>query len=1308
MSIPHGYQPLHGSERHTAVGARRMRAADPQDELSVTIRVRRRPDAPELPDQAYWAAHPPGQRRFIPRDQFAARYGALPAELDQVAAFARGYGMVVEETNAARRTVVVRGKVADVQRLFGVELAHYRSASGEYRGREGAVYVPQELSDIVEGVFGLDNRRMAKRAAYAELDAPLRARPRRRPAIRGDAGGPAQGTPSTVTPPQVAGLYDFPPLPANMSSQTIGLIEFSDPSPDIGKTGYNLSDIQTWFTTNQGIGPGFATPTLIPVPVNGATNSPGGPSDPEVALDIEVAGAVAQGAQIAVYFTTWDENGWVQAITTAVHPNAGQPTPSVISISYDWAEFGSLDNLTWSTMAIDAVSATFQDAAAMGVTILVASGDAGSDCQVGDGKAHVYYPASDPWITCCGGTSIQNLSGSSFTEATWNDNGVTGGGVSDVFGLPFWQEGIGVPPSVNDGTHVGRGIPDIAGQADGYDIFVDGTKLSGVGGTSETAPLYAGLVAILNATLGENVGYLNPTLYALAGTNVFRDIADGGSNATNGAPGYTSVPGWDACTGLGRVDGGALLSVLQQSYVQGCTFVIDRSSVGKLEVDAQLANAATAVIEDAFYVVVEGLTPDDLGLNTGNLGNPPLTPTIGFVPPVPGMSAQLVSLKGEDPSLPARPQRFTFTYQFVFANDSGFPVPPEPDVTPVVMTASITGQVSHVTVQASALIELTGQPDPYMTDGAVSWLSTDLRVFQVSPGNSLPGLPGVSLQGGGGTDALNFINGVVNGFRGLPAANHPFNLISTDENASWLELAQQVNGTAVFNFAVARVRYRATTVDAPDVRVFFRLFQVASTGTEYNPSTSYRTSIQGSQEIPLLGLDSSNDVITVPCFASARVNSSATALTAQPDPLNDHTIAHDPSGAEIDYYFGVWLDINQTDPQFPLQAPAGQPDGPYSSGRVSVQQWMRGQHVCLVAEIRFDPDPIPGGATPSSSDKLAQRNLTVVDSDNPGGPASHRIPQTFEVKPTLATLAADAVPDELMLDWGTVPKSSTATIYWPAVSASEVIDLAGQMYTTHQLAKLDDHTLQMPAAGVTYIPIPRGSDVGFAGLLTLDLPSTVRKGQAFKMVARQITEASARLPSPPSPIQTRPSRRSQAASRKLAEWRRVRSSFQLSIPVKTKPALLAKEERLLSVLRWIGEAIPSGDRWRAVFDRYLDQIAGRVEGFGGDPGLILPSPTGSWGHPHPEPGPHKPDHDSRDRTTGKIAGMIFDQFGDFDGFVLESDEHERTFHSRERAMEALVQRAWAERLRVTVVTRHKHPERPLSIVLLPPPARIEH
>ena len=174
MSVPHGYQPLHGSERHAAAGARRMRAADPQDELSVTIRVRRRPDAPELPDQGYWAAHPPGQRRFIARDQFAARYGALPAELDKVAAFARSHGMTVEETNAARRTVVVRGKVADVQRLFGVELAHYRSASGEYRGREGAVYIPQELSDIVEGVFGLDNRRMAKRAVHAELDAPVR------------------------------------------------------------------------------------------------------------------------------------------------------------------------------------------------------------------------------------------------------------------------------------------------------------------------------------------------------------------------------------------------------------------------------------------------------------------------------------------------------------------------------------------------------------------------------------------------------------------------------------------------------------------------------------------------------------------------------------------------------------------------------------------------------------------------------------------------------------------------------------------------------------------------------------------------------------------------------------------------------------------------------------------------------------------------------------------------------------------------------------------------------------------------------
>jgi kumamolisin len=252
-----------------------------------------------------------------------------------------------------------------------------------------------------------------------------------------------------------------------------------------------------------------------------------------------------------------------------VHPKPGEPSPSVISISWAWPELNSSGGFAWTEAVITAISETFQEAAAKGITVLAASGDHGSSCGVSGKKAHVEYPASDPSVTAVGGTLISGVAGSSFTEDTWQDNNgwATGGGISDVFkSLPSWQDSAHIPKSVND-EHVGRGIPDIAANADGasgYNLVIGGKPFSGnpVGGTSAAAPLYAGAVAILNAQLGHAIGFLNPKLYALIGKSVFRDVKDNISNATSGAPGYKAGPGWDACTGLGSIDGNALLAAL--------------------------------------------------------------------------------------------------------------------------------------------------------------------------------------------------------------------------------------------------------------------------------------------------------------------------------------------------------------------------------------------------------------------------------------------------------------------------------------------------------------------------------------------------------------------------------------------------------------------------------------------------------------------------------------------------------------------------------------------------------------------------
>ena len=551
-SIPENYRRLEGSERHPAPGARFIRRVDPGETLSVTIGVRRRPDAAPLPDQDHWASKRVADREYVAREEFASRHGAAPEDLDRVASFARSKGLTVIDSNAARRTVTVSGTATQMEQAFGVELGHYQSESESYRGREGHIYVPTEIADIVQGVWGLDNRQVSKP----------------RTTITGT---------SSLTPVQVAQLYGFP-SPGKATGQTIGILEFGG--------GYAVSDIQAFLT-----GLGLTTPALTDVSIGGATNSVAGSasnvsaSDIEVVLDIDVAAAVAQEASIAVYFAQNTEQGWIDCVGACVHPSSGQPTPSVLSISWAGPENGP--QATWTSSGIQSLSATFQEAASLGVTVLAAAGDWGSwgsSKAAGDGNAYVDYPASDPWVTGTGGTTISNVSSSTFTENTWNDGagGTTGGGVSAIFPQPAWQANANVPVSANASGGKGRGVPDIAGNASGlsgYVLTLYGQQMTNAtGGTSAVAPLYAALVAIVNSNIGTPVGYLNPLLYSLAGSRVFRDVADGANNQWSGvspaSPGYTSAAGWDACTGWGSVNGVALLNALNPDPIANAIWLL--------------------------------------------------------------------------------------------------------------------------------------------------------------------------------------------------------------------------------------------------------------------------------------------------------------------------------------------------------------------------------------------------------------------------------------------------------------------------------------------------------------------------------------------------------------------------------------------------------------------------------------------------------------------------------------------------------------------------------------------------------------
>ena len=407
---------------------------------------------------------------------------------------------------------------------------------------------------------------------------------------------------------------------------------------------------------------------------------------------------------------------------------------------------------------------------------------------------------------------------------------------------------------------------------------------------------------------------------------------------------------------------------------------------------------------------------------------------------------------------------------------------------------------------------------------------------------------------------------------------------------------------------------------------------------------------------------------------------------------------------------------------------------------------MKNLHQCLIAEVAFDPVPIPAGKDPSNWDKLAQRNLAWSDV------GSATAVTTFEIRPSPVGLPVGQRVDELMIDWGSTPAGSVATLYLPGVDADEILDIASRIYVSSSLERVDEHTIRCEPRGITYLPIPAASGADRAGLLTVEPPGDLDIGQEFTVAVRQVTNAFAgtlrekddridaapakrRRRSAPTAALARAAVGQAAVSQEgnmarggydLSQWRRVMGAFQLTVPVKPKQSLLFTEERHLSVLRWIFEAIPTGSRWYPVFERYVDVIGGRVRAFGGDPTQVQPSPFGHprhgkeppgtgehdgprdddpWGHGPHDHGPHGHGSHGEERfpNSGKIAGLMFDRFGDFEGFVLEADERERRYFSRERDIEILAERAWRERLRVTVFSEPDEPQRAESIVIWEPP-----
>ncbi|HTK64398.1 MAG TPA: S53 family peptidase [Pseudonocardia sp.] len=510
------------------------------DVVEATLVLRRRA---ELPAEVVDGATP-----ALTRDELAGRYGADPADITLVTDELTGLGIRVLDADPASRLVRISGTVAQINRAFGTELTVAPSGAGSgpagtgggsgdadggsvgagsgsaeggpasgartgSRRRGGGLSLPVALDGVVTAVLGLDDRPQARTRFQLAPNAAVS---------------------SSYTPVQLGKVYGFP-AGTDGTGQSIAIIELGG--------GFEQAELDTYFA-----GLGVKPPAVTSVGVDGGRNRPEhdpNGADGEVLLDIEVAAALAPGAQVVVYFAPNTDAGFLDAVVKAAHAD---PAPAAISISWGAQEEA------WTAQARSAMDGAFADAAALGVTVTAAAGDDGSTDRARDGLSHVDFPAASPHVLACGGTSLRadTTSGVVTSETVWNNGpgqGATGGGISAAFPRPAWQTAV-----------KGRGVPDVAAVADpatGYRIRVDGQEMV-IGGTSAVAPLWAALAARLAQGTGRPTGLLQPTLYGLGGSaGGFRDITVG----SNGA--YSAAPGWDACTGLGVPVGEALLAALR-------------------------------------------------------------------------------------------------------------------------------------------------------------------------------------------------------------------------------------------------------------------------------------------------------------------------------------------------------------------------------------------------------------------------------------------------------------------------------------------------------------------------------------------------------------------------------------------------------------------------------------------------------------------------------------------------------------------------------------------------------------------------
>ncbi len=1369
-----------GSERPRPASHKPLRALEAGARLGVTIVVRPAPGSPPLPTLEDWQATPIRSRQYLTPANYAARHGAAPADMKAVEAFARSHGLEVTESHAGRRSVVVVGTAAQMNAAFGIRLHTFEAplpssprarkigvlerqqpAKAEparrarragaplaaqthvYHGYDGHVSVPAELG-VIHAVVGLDNRR---------LSAPA-----------GGTGDPSGA--NVVEVPTAAGWYNFPNTKA--LDQTIGVFAPTPAAylqaditkhyiPGLADASYHttptLNDVSLTVGSNTYANNSASVQAITSATPNATLNAQPDSYILEVTQDVSTSCTIAQGCTVNVYFTEDTEQGWQVFLNRILQPQT-EPQPTVVTASFvlafDDSTIGSPTD-TGSTAGV--LSPLFQACAAQGIDVFVALGDWGADNRQTDGKTHVGYCATDPWVTSCGGT-VAVKSGGTLTEVVWSDAfsttsnfgpgsppsdfGATGGGVSAAFtSAPAYQTAIGVTGAKDSGntTHTGRGVPDIAGMVGFNNFFINGGNTNPLiysfVGTSCVAPFYAGLIAVLRSAFGRAFGPLNTTLYSLSST-AFNDVTSGNNDSgdTPDSPYFTAGAGWDACAGLGSIDGTKLLNGISgELYSPNWYFQVNKSSYGLDEVEV------TSTYGQSLWLVLEGYTPDAVTAAS-------LTPTVSV--PLGGITVSVAAPQPELPNNTSTPQRIFFPCTVTFASAQAKPLSqggifPDPGgaATEVPLTSIITFASALQT--ASTVFSLEAGENPGFANfdtsgGSVDgqgenafWLSQDLRVFTVTPGvNASPIDGAIKLNVPDNTSyhtaqAYTYIQqliGHLNSTYNNPSKTDPFSLFPDQTNA--LSGDSSVTPTVPnpadlggapfvnYNFAVARVRLTAAAGASTGlpVKVFFRLFAAETSDTDYQPGLTYPSNfVGGLPESPEIGVNN----VTIPFFAtgnyeSAPVNTDYSTSSVNNQPISTGTLT------SVWAYYGCYLNLYADDSTI---------------GGQQIQKLLPSTHSCVVAQIAYDNAPIPttGQAVgPENSDKLAQRNCQITFSDNPGPLEAHRIPQTFDLRPGPALGATTALtdrPDELMIDWGKVPPGSVATIYWPAASASAVVQTADALYSTRQLSAADAYTIQcVVPEGFTFVPVPSGANENLAGLFTIDLPTGVSAGQTFLVTVRRLSTIKGEPPPPPP---QEPKLAGVAAGQAGAvptptanyDWRFVVGSFAVRIPVTTAKVMRPWEENTLAIMKWRLEQMAPSNRWRPVLQRYIGLVDGRVKGIGGDPTKIKPSQWGIWGEPGkgpghgpvgPHPGHGRPgEHGGKDgefERSGKIEGLVYDRFGDFEGLILrERDGWKRFYASREEEIESLARFAWRDRVAVSVIADKRDSEVVAGLIL---------